>query len=96
MLAALVLTLLVILGAPLFTIIATSALIGFSGEDIDLSVIAIEIYRIVDTPVLLAIPLFTFAGYVLGESKASERLVRRTDALLGWMPGGLAVVSLFA
>ena len=96
MAGALVLTLLVILGAPLFTIIATSALIGFYSADIDLSVIAIEIYRIVDTPVLLAIPLFTFAGYVLGESKASQRLVRMTNALLGWMPGGLAVVSLIA
>lgn len=96
MAVALLLTLLVILGAPLFTIIATSALIGFYSEDIDLSVIAIEIYRIVDTPVLLAIPLFTFAGYVLGESKASQRLVRMTNALLGWMPGGLAVVSLIA
>lgn len=96
MVAALVLILLVILGAPLFAIIATSALIGFHDGGIDLSVVAIEIYRIVDTPVLLAIPLFTFAGYVLGESKASERLVRLTDALLGWMPGGLAVVSLFA
>ncbi len=96
MVAFLVLALLVILGAPLFAIIASSALIGFHGADIDLSVIAIEIYRIVDTPVLIAIPLFTFAGYVLGESKASERLVRLTDALLGWMPGGLAVVSLFA
>jgi len=93
---AIALIVLVILGAPLFAIIVTSALIGFHGEDIDLSVIAIEIYRIVDTPVLLAIPLFTFAGYVLGESNASKRLVRVTNALLGWMPGGLAVVSLFA
>lgn len=96
MVAAMVLAALVILGAPLFAIIATSAIIGFQGEEIDLSVIAIEIYRIVDTPVLLAIPLFTFAGYVLGESKASERLVLLTNALLGWLPGGLAVVSLFA
>lgn len=96
MAAALVLTLLVILGAPLFTIIATSAILGFSSADIDLSVIAIEIYRIADTPVLLAIPLFTFAGYLLGESNASQRLVRMTNALLGWMPGGLAVVSLIA
>jgi len=96
MATAIVLILLVILGAPLFTIIATSALIGFYNEGIDLSVIAIEIYRIVDTPVLLAIPLFTFAGYVLGESNASQRLVRMTNALLGWMPGGLAVVSLIA
>jgi len=96
MVGAMVLIVLVILGAPLFAIIATSALIGFYGEGIDLSVIAIEIYRIVDTPVLLAIPLFTFAGYVLGESNASKRLVRVTNAMLGWMPGGLAVVSLFA
>ena len=92
----LALILLVILGTPLFAIIATSALIGFHSEDIDLSVIAIEIYRIADTPVLLAIPLFTFAGYVLGESNSSQRLVRMTNALLGWMPGGLAIVSLFA
>ncbi len=96
MAAALILTLLVVLGAPLFTIIATSAILGFSSADIDLSVIAIEIYRIADTPVLLAIPLFTFAGYLLGESNASQRLVRMTNALLGWMPGGLAVVSLTA
>jgi len=96
MIGALALIILVILGAPLFAIIATSAIIGFHGEEIDLSVIAIEIYRIADTPVLLAIPLFTFAGYVLGESKASERLVLLTNALLSWMPGGLAIVSLFA
>jgi C4-dicarboxylate transporter DctM subunit len=96
MVGAIALVLLVILGTPLFAVISTSALIGFHSEGIDLSVIAIEIYRISDTPVLLAIPLFTFAGYVLGESQASQRLVRLTNALLGWLPGGLAVVSLFA
>ncbi len=88
--------LLVIVGVPLFVVIASSALYGFSSAGVDLSVIGIEIYRIVDTPILIAIPLFTLAGYVLGESKASERLVKVTDALLGWMPGGLAIVSLFA
>ena len=93
MVGAIALVILVILGTPLFAIISTSALIGFYSEGIDLSVIAIEIYRIADTPVLLAIPLFTFAGYVLGESQASQRLVRMTNALLGWVPGGLAVVS---
>ena len=92
----LVMALLIVMGVPLFVIIASSALYGFTRADVDLSVVAIEIYRIVDTPVLVAIPLFTLAGYVLGESRASERLVRLTDALLGWMPGGLAIVSLFA
>ncbi len=96
LLGILLVVVLVVLGMPLFVVIASSALYGFSRSDVDLSVVAIEIYRIVDTPILVAIPLFTLAGYVLGESKASERLVKVTDSLLGWMPGGLAIVSLFA
>ena len=82
-----------LLGAPLFAVIAAAALAGFYSEGIDLSVVVIEIYRLAETPVLLAIPLFTFAGYVLGESGAPGRLVRLSNALLGWMPGGLAIVA---
>ena len=86
--------LLALMGAPLFAVIAASALWGFFQQDVSLSVVAIEIYRLTEMPVLTAIPLFTFAGYLLGESKAPQRLVRITDALLGWMPGGLAIVAL--
>ena len=85
-----------LLGAPLFTIIAASALVGFYSQEIDLSVAAIEIYRLAEMPVMVAIPLFTFAGYLLSESQAPQRLVRLTNALMGWMPGGLALVSLAA
>jgi len=45
---------------------------------------------------LVSIPLFTFAGYLLSESQAPARLVRLSNALLGWLPGGLAIVALFA
>lgn len=88
--------LLALMGAPLFAVIAASALWGFFQQDVNLQVVAIEIYRLTEMPVLTAIPLFTFAGYLLGESKAPQRLVRITDALLGWMPGGLAIVALIA
>ncbi len=88
-----ILILLALLGAPLFTIIIVGAMAGFYSCEIDLSVISIELYRISDTPVLLALPLFTLAGYVLSESNTSHRLVRLTKAVLGWMPGGLAFVS---
>lgn len=87
---------LVLLGAPLFAIIGANALWNFHGADIDLQVVAIEFFGIAETPVLLAIPLFTFAGYLLSESGAPGRLVRLTTALLGWMPAGLAVVALVA
>jgi len=93
---AVVLLLLAVFGAPLFAVIATSAMVGFQRDEIDLMNIAIEILSIADLPFLAAIPLFTFAGYVLSESNAPKRLVRMTDALLGWMPGGLALVSLSA
>ncbi len=94
-LVGIALILLAILGAPLFAIIAAGALIGFAGSDIDLMVVPMEIFRVSEIPVLIAIPLFTFAGYLLGESQAPRRLVRVTNVLLGWMPGGLAVVALF-
>ncbi|HET6593094.1 MAG TPA: TRAP transporter large permease subunit, partial [Xanthomonadales bacterium] len=90
------LILLALLGAPLFAIIAASALWGFWKSGIDLQVIAIEFFGIAEMPILLAIPLFTFAGYLLSESNAPHRLVRLTRALLGWMPAGLAIVSLVA
>lgn len=46
--------------------------------------------------VLATIPLFTLAGYLMSESRMPQRLVRVSRALLGWMPGGLAVVCIFA
>jgi len=88
--------LLILLGAPLFAVIAAGALWSFYQADIDLQAIAIEFYGIAEMPILLAIPLFTFAGYLLSESNAPKRLVRLTSALLGWMPAGLAIVSLSA
>jgi len=92
----LVLLVLVLLGMPLFAVIAASALFGFYSEEIDLAVVPIEFYRLASIPVLLAIPLFTFAGYLMGESGAPKRLVRLTNAVLGWFPGGLAVVAIIA
>jgi tripartite ATP-independent transporter DctM subunit len=83
-------------GAPLFAVIGASALLGFWFAGIDAQAAIIEIYRLTDMPVLVAIPLFTLAGYILGESQAPARLVRLTNALLGGFGGGLAIVALVA
>ena len=92
---ALLLVVMALFGAPLFTVILAAALLGFYNNEVDLSVIAIEIYRIASTPILLALPLFTFAGYLLAEGNTSTRLVKLTSAFIGWMPSGLAIVSFF-
>ena len=96
-LISIVLLVLALLGAPLFAVIAAGALLSFVALDPELGVaVPIEIYSIAEMPILLAIPLFTFAGYVLSESEAPGRLVRLTRAVLGWMPGGLAIVCITA
>ena len=82
-----------VLGAPLFAVIMGAAMLGFFSADIDLAIIAIELYRIVDTPLLVALPLFTFSGYLLSESNTSTRLVNVMQSLFGWLPSGLAVVA---
>jgi tripartite ATP-independent transporter DctM subunit len=81
-------------GAPLFVVIAVGALLSFYLAGIDSSAVIIEMYRLADTPILVAIPLFAFAGYILSESGAPKRLVRVSRAFLGWMPGGLTLVVL--
>ena len=80
---SLLLLVLAILGAPLFAIIATSAMFGFHSSDTELMTIALELMSIAQMPILTAIPLFTFAGYILSESQAPQRLVRLTNAMFG-------------
>lgn len=88
------LILLALFGAPLFIIIAAIALLSFYSLGIDTSAVIVEMYRLASAPTLIAIPLFTFAGYVLAESNTPKRLVNLSRALFGWMPGGLAIVAL--
>ena len=85
---------LALIGTPLFVVMGLTAMVAFTFAQIDVSAVIVELYRIASAPTLLTIPLFTFAGYIMAESKAPLRLLRLANALIGWMPGGVAIVSL--
>lgn len=85
---------LAILGAPLFLVIGSLALISFSSADIDLSVVVIEMTRLADTPMLISLPLFIFAGVLLSEGGAPGRMLRFSSVFFRWLPGGMAVIAL--
>ena len=103
-----VLTLLIILvlyvficGAPLFTIMLAGTALGtvFSarGFEINFDGAINKMFRISsrdEIEVLSTIPLFIAAGYILAEARTADRLVRFANAMLGWMPGGLAIVTI--
>lgn len=90
---SLILIFIALSGAPLFSVIAAGALYGFYIADIDLQVITIEIYRIAETPLLLALPLFTFTGYILSESNTSHRMLNLIQSAVGWLPGAMVAVT---
>ena len=96
MIPALVLLLIlsIILGLPLFIGILAATMLGLYVNGVEFAAIPIDIFRLANAPVLLAIPLFTFAGYLLAEGDTSKRLVRFSRSLFGWAPGGLGVVAL--
>jgi tripartite ATP-independent transporter DctM subunit len=79
-------------GAPVFVAMGGIALLLFFKDGVPVSAVVADVYRLMVSPTLPAIPLLTVCGYVIAESKAADRLVRLFRALFGWMPGGVAVL----
>jgi tripartite ATP-independent transporter DctM subunit len=80
-------------GAPIFVAMGGAAALLFFADGVAVAAIPVEAYRLVASPTIPTIPLFTLTGFLLAEGKASERLLRLFRALFGWMPGGLAIVA---
>ncbi|MBW2317971.1 MAG: TRAP transporter large permease subunit [Deltaproteobacteria bacterium] len=82
-----------VLGTPIFILLGGTALLLFWGDGVTVAAIPAETYRIVASPIFPTIPLFTLAGFIVSESRASERLVCVFEGLFGFIPGGLAVAA---
>jgi tripartite ATP-independent transporter DctM subunit len=91
--AALILVVIAMIGAPLFTVLAAGGLLASYTADISPDILVIEMNRLATSPNMIAIPLFTFAGVLMSSGGAPQRLVNFYRAALGWMPGGLAIVT---
>jgi C4-dicarboxylate transporter, DctM subunit len=80
-------------GLPIFAALGGAALLLFRADGAPVASVPIDAYALTSMPILPAVPLFTLSGYVLGAGRASDRLVRVFMALVGWLPGGVAVVT---
>jgi len=93
-LVIILLILLAIIGTPLFAVLGAGGLLASYSAELNPSILIIELYRLASQPNLIAIPLFTFAGVTLASGDGTKRLIKLFNALLGWMPGGLAIVTI--
>ena len=91
-----------LLGEALFVTLGVLALLsfvvlgGFGTFEERAVPIVLEMARITESPVFVAIPMFTLAGAVMTRGGISARLVRVMKALLGFLPGGLAIATIGA
>lgn len=101
-LIAILIAVLALLGTPLFAIMGgSSELLWLLHENPALRFLRfiapnVMEERFAGSPILVTIPLFTFTGYMMAESKAPDRIVRASSAFFGWLPGGLAMVCIVA
>ena len=82
-----------LLGLPIFAVFGGFALLLFWNAALPVAAVPVEMYRLVASPLLPSIPLFTLAGYFMVQGGATKRLLRVFTALFSWMPGGLALVT---
>ncbi|MEZ5540953.1 MAG: TRAP transporter large permease subunit [Pseudomonadota bacterium] len=85
---------LALVGMPLFVALAGGSLLATWNAGLDPALLAVELNRLASSPYLAAIPLFTFSGVVLAAGGAPQRMIGLFNALVGWLPGGIAAVTL--
>lgn len=102
MLLLIIVFIVALLGAPVFVVMAGATLLAWLTQDSPVlqytRFIAPDVLdeRFAGSPILVTVPLFTFVGYMMAQSKAPQRIVRAANAFFGWLPGGLAIVCLVA
>jgi hypothetical protein len=82
-----------VLGLPIFAVFGGLALLLFWNAGTPAASVPVEMYRLVASPLLPSIPLFTLAGYFMVQGGATVRLLRVFTALFSWIPGGLAIAT---
>lgn len=101
-LSGVVLAFLTLVGMPLFAVMGAISILSWLGTDqVDQRFVRFVAANVLEekfqsSPILVTIPLFTFVGYLMAESKTPDRIVRAATAVLGWLPGGLAIVCVVA
>jgi C4-dicarboxylate transporter DctM subunit len=95
------LALLLVLGEPLFLLLGGSAVLCFVlFGDVrrlsDLTPMVERIRSLADQQTLLAIPLFMLSGSIMAKGDIAKRLIHFARALLGWLPGGMAISGIGA
>ena len=83
----------VVLGIPVFLALLLSSGLSLAlFSDTTLMVVVQKLFNGLNSFNLMAIPFFMIAGGLFDKGGVSKRLVAFANSLVGWLPGGLAIV----
>ncbi|MFC2949730.1 TRAP transporter large permease [Virgibacillus sediminis] len=86
-----------LIGVPIAFSLGVSALVAiYFGSTLPLDIIVQKAFTSLDSFPLLAIPFFMLAGVLMGKGGVSKRLLDLATAMVGWMTGGLSMVTIVA
>ena len=84
-----------VINTPIAVAIGTASLVAIAVQgDFSLMVVIQRMVAGTDSFHLMAVPLFMYAGTIMEKGGMSQRLIDFANALTGWLPGGLAAVSI--
>jgi C4-dicarboxylate transporter, DctM subunit len=83
-----------LIGVPVAIALGASALVTiYFTTTLPLTIMTQKAFTALDSFPLLAIPFFMLAGVLMGKGGVSRRLLTLATMLVGWMVGGLAMVT---
>ncbi|GGA18917.1 TRAP transporter large permease [Psychrobacillus lasiicapitis] len=86
-----------LIGVPIAISLGVSALVAiYFGSTLPLGIIAQKAFTSLDSFPLLAIPFFMLAGVLMSKGGVSKRLLDMAAAMVGWIVGGLSLVTIVA
>ncbi len=81
---------------PLIVAIGLPCVVYILMEGLPISLFAQRLFTGIDIFLLLAIPLFAFAGEIMNQATLTDRLVAFAQSLVGRLRGGLAAVNVLS
>ena len=83
------------LNAPIAVAIGVSSIVAIVVQgDFSLMMVVQRMFGGTDSFHLMAVPLFMYAGVIMEKGGISRRIIDFANALVGWLPGGLAAVTI--
>ncbi|MCC5988953.1 MAG: TRAP transporter large permease [Pararhodobacter sp.] len=86
----------VAMGVPIAVAIGAGTMIAIERSGTPLLVVPQQMFQGINSFALVAIPMFILAGDIMSKGQVSKRLVALAEALLGFLRGGLSIVSVLA